>query len=493
MLLISFLISWIRWNPAPEMQPFRGKISVGWLDSFPYQMSQHDKGISHREGLSFRILESCMDRLGYNPEFIDSSWADQQAALRDGRLMMMTMATKTPEREAYAHFSDPYLQLKFGLFTHPGVSPPPNSDRVDDMVQWARQGKLRLSATKGFAYPPEIQNVLMEAAQQGRLIEVTSDSQNLQLLAQQDVDLAFVDEVMGFALIKQQHWEKAIVYQSIDLPIEGLRFMFSKKSVTPQIVEEFNQALRNLRKSGQHARLIRSYHYPRLIYTVTDNRAFRTLTIAAAMFAGLTGLLLAHREGYDLIGALALASCPAVGGGILRDLVAGRSPLGVVTDPVNLVAISILVAAGWLFFRFAPVPWRQEIERLDPSQDPRIQLFDAFGLSAYTVLAVFTAMQCNCEPLWLWGPLLAVVQNGGGGILRDLLAGRGGHIAILKGTIYGEIAACWALLLAAFLIHYSTDLRSDLNLVGAAVAATMVGVLATRGVILRRGWRSPPY
>jgi polar amino acid transport system substrate-binding protein len=491
LLLISFWISWVRWNPVAEMHPVRGQISVGWVDSFPYQMSQHDKGYFHREGLSLKVLESCMDELGYNPEFRDLQWSDQLAALQEGTLKMMTMAIRTPEREHFARFSDPYLQLKFGAFTHPGVDPP-KARQLGPFVDWARDSRLRISATRGFAYPPEIHKLLAEARQQGRLVEVVNDAENLQLLAQQDVDLAFVDEVVGFAIIKYQHWERAIVYRSLDLPAVGLCFMFSKKSVPPQVVDEFNQALRELRSSGRHAHLIRSYYYPRLLYTVTSNRVFRTLTIAAAMFAGLTGLLLAHREGYDLIGALALASCPAVGGGIMRDLVAGRNPLGVVADPVNLVAIAILVAAGWVFFRFAPQSWRRSIEELDPSQDRRIQFFDTFGLSAYTVLAVFTAMQCNCEPLWLWGPLLAVVQNGGGGILRDLLAGRGGQIAILKGTIYGEIAAFWALLLSAFLILYSTDLHADLGLVALAVSATMLGVLVTRSTLMKWGWRSPP-
>ena len=222
-----------------------------------------------------------------------------------------------------------------------------------------------------------------------------------------------------------------------------------------------------------------------------QHQVFRMINIAAAIFAGLTGVLLAHRERYDLVGAFALAGCPAVGGGIIRDLVAGRSPLGVVLDPINLVAVALLVLAAAIFFRVAPERTRKQVEELNPSTDPRLLLFDTLGMGAYTVTAVLIAMQCNCEPLWLWGPLLAVVQNGGGGILRDLLMGKGGSLAILKGTIYGEIAFVWGLLLSWFFIRYSEQSNFEQSEMVAAILLTILGVVLTRVFILRRGYTSP--
>jgi polar amino acid transport system substrate-binding protein len=489
-VFVSIQISWVRWNPAPEMHPIRGQISLGWLDTFPYQMSLHDKGLIQRDGLSLKIIDRCLDGMGYVPDFRDLQWRDQISALQEGRLTAMPMSCKTADREAFAYFSEPYLQLKFGAFSRSGLEAQWN---LESLQKWARSKGLRICATEGFAYPRPIQEMIDDARREKRLVEVTNEAESLDLLAQQNIDLAFLDELVGFSFIKHNRWESVIDYHALDLPVMDLCLMFSKTSASPELVEEFNRSLRELRENGHYARLIRSYYYPRLLYGVTNSWYFRAMTISAAMFAGLSGLLLAHREGYDLIGALLLAGCPAVGGGILRDLVAGRSPLTVVADPVNLVAIAILVGIGWIFFRVAPLRWRQGIEALDPGQDRRVIIFDTLGMAAYTIVAVFTAMQANCEPLWLWGPLLAVAQNGGGSIMRDLLAGRGGQIAILKGTIYGEIAAFWALLLSVFLLFQSANLEVGMGHIGFALVATAMGVIATRALILRRRWTSPPY
>lgn len=489
-ILVAAAIGFVRWNPNAEPLPRRGQLVIGWSDSFPYQFTVNERGYLHREGLALKILERTLDGMGYTSQYRDMDWKDQLPALQDGTLMATTMATQTPERDAYAWFSDPYLQEHFGAFLRRGLETPSGS--LVSLRQWARQQKMVVGATEKFAYPSEIQAIVEDARQDGRLNEVVQDVENLERLATQDCDIAFLDETMAFASIKQAHLQGSVAYCGLDVaPIE-LRVMFSRTAVSPKVVEEFNRSLASLKASGEYARLHRSFAYPRLLYSVTGHPLFRLMTVSAAMFAGLTGLLIARRERYDFIGALALASCPAVGGGILRDLVASRNPLAVVADPVNLVGITILVISGGLFFRLAPVAWREHIERLDPSRDRRLLLFDSLGLAAYTVLAVFTAMQCSLEPLWLWGPLLAVVQNGGGGILRDLLAGRGGQIAILKGTIYGEIAAFWALLLALYLLYDSTHGQMRVEVIMTAITLTALGVLMTRAVILWKGWRSPP-
>ena len=54
--------------------------------------------------------------------------------------------------------------------------------------------------------------------------------------------------------------------------------------------------------------------------------------MGTAAFA-LSGVVLAYGGQYTLFGALVLAALPAVGGGIVRDLLLQRDPLGVVRSP----------------------------------------------------------------------------------------------------------------------------------------------------------------
>jgi len=85
------------------------------------------------------------------------------------------------------------------------------------------------------------------------------------------------------------------------------------------------------------------------------------------------------------------------------------------------------------------------------------------------------------------------VQNGGGGILRDLLRGKGGQIAILRGTFYGEIAAFWALLLSLYFLHQSSQPTTEVSHLVGAMVLTVVGVIVTRSLIVAKGWKSPAY
>ena len=72
----------------------------------------------------------------------------------------------------------------------------------------------------------------------------------------------------------------------------------------------------------------------------------------------LSGVVLVYGGQYTLFGALVLAALPAVGGGIVRDLLLQRDPLGVVRSPEALLSVFGTVLAGMAASRpcraFAP-------------------------------------------------------------------------------------------------------------------------------------------
>ena len=60
---------------------------------------------------------------------------------------------------------------------------------------------------------------------------------------------------------------------------------------------------------------------------------------------------------------------------------------------------------------------------------------------------VIVALISELDPLWLWGPIMAVLTTTGGGIMRDVIRGRK-DIPTLKSDFYGEIAIIWGLVLS---------------------------------------------
>jgi uncharacterized membrane protein YeiH len=131
--------------------------------------------------------------------------------------------------------------------------------------------------------------------------------------------------------------------------------------------------------------------------------------LGTAVFA-ITGVLVVTRRGLDVFGALVLGVVTALGGGTVRDLIID-APIFWIAD-VNYVwsaAIGALAAfwTGWLFrgtYRAA------------------LLYLDGLGAALFAITAVNKALL-----LELNGPvavMMGLLTGIGGGLLRDVLAGR---------------------------------------------------------------------
>jgi uncharacterized membrane protein YeiH len=187
-----------------------------------------------------------------------------------------------------------------------------------------------------------------------------------------------------------------------------------------------------------------------------------------ALFAA-TGALAASRKQLDLIGFLFFAAVTGLGGGTVRDLVLGRTPVFWVLDPTYLL---ICVTAGTFVFLTAHrVEWRYRL----------LIWLDAIGISAYSVLGAAKGLAVTGSPT------IAIVTGGltatFGGILRDLLANEAS--VLLRPEIYITAALAGA---GAFTAAKALDLPVYASsAIGAFVA------FALRGGAIHYGWILPRY
>ena len=165
-------------------------------------------------------------------------------------------------------------------------------------------------------------------------------------------------------------------------------------------------------------------------------------TVGTIAFA-ISGVLTAMERRLDLFGAFVLAGTTAVGGGIIRDLILGRTPPLAFSNPYY-VTIAFLSACVMLLI----------VRLVGNMSQGRIFSFlqvlnvcDAMGLGIFSVLGADAAAQCGLgDNLFLTG-FVGVVTGVGGGVLRDLLAGRAP--VIMRRDIYalcsiaGTLLFCW--------------------------------------------------
>lgn len=191
-------------------------------------------------------------------------------------------------------------------------------------------------------------------------------------------------------------------------------------------------------------------------------------TIAFAASGAVAGV----RAGMDWLGVSSLAAVTAIGGGTLRDLLMVTTPFWLIDfwPTVGVIAATVLVV--WIVALVAP--WQT-----NPGWMRHVfTVTDAVGLAAFTVVGTDIARSAGFGI----GPalVLGVLSGIGGGIIRDLIAGR--RIAVFfSGEVYALAAALGS---AAFLATAGLGAWTPF-VVGIAVT------LVVRLGAMALGWRVP--
>ena len=318
-----------------------------------------------------------------------------------------------------------------------------------------------------------------------------SDAQNLQNLLAGVTDGFLADRITAATTAWRLHLGAGIEEHPLRVSTD-IHFMLSRATQTPQMLGRLDAAIDELQRSGEFRRIAGFYALPVLINQTLDSEWFRVLTFIGTIAFALSGVVLAYAGQYSLFGALILASLPALGGGVVRDLLLQRDPLGIVRNPEALLIVFATVLAGLLVIKTvshvrapALAKYLQAHARLGSRL---IEAFDAVALAAFTVVGVVVVLDTAARPLWLWGPIAAVLTGSFGGLMRDLLR-HDRVVANLRGELYPEIAAVWGLAFAIFLEWEGERLQPEEIRLG--VIVTILGVFLTRiGAIVRgaKGW-----
>src|SRR3954468_10820654 len=89
-----------------------------------------------------------------------------------------------------------------------------------------------------------------------------------------------------------------------------VRAMFSRASTTEADVANFNRALQAVQASGEFDRILRAYLLPPLLEIAVGGRWFYWLDLLGTVAFALSGVILAHRGRYNLVGAFVLSALP---------------------------------------------------------------------------------------------------------------------------------------------------------------------------------------
>lgn len=182
-----------------------------------------------------------------------------------------------------------------------------------------------------------------------------------------------------------------------------------------------------------------------------------------------SGAMVAIKKNLDLLGVIVLGVTTAVGGGMLRDLLIGINPPALFINPVYVMMAFFSVMVLFLIVKYG----RVTIEMMEsPWYERVMNLMDAIGLGAFTVVGIDTAVSAGLGEYRFLMIFLGVITGVGGGILRDIMAGV--TPAVLKKHVY----ACASLAGAVSYVGLMKVLDNDWDMVISALLVVVIRVLA---------------
>ncbi len=127
-----------------------------------------------------------------------------------------------------------------------------------------------------------------------------------------------------------------------------------------------------------------------------------------AVFA-ISGVLAVTRRGLDVVGAVMLGLVTAIGGGTIRDLVVGIPPFWIADFNYAWAACVGALAAFWIGWLFR-------------SALKGVLYLDALGAALFAIAAANKVLVLTGSPPV--AVVMGVLTGIGGGLIRDVLAGR---------------------------------------------------------------------
>ncbi|USN50378.1 MAG: transporter substrate-binding domain-containing protein [Myxococcales bacterium] len=468
---------------AEELLPEKNKYIAGWYQLDPYQYVKNEENQRPTlTGLDVELVREIFKILNKEVVYNEVSWRQHQLDLKSGKRDLAAGATFTQERSEYVYFSKPYRFEENSLFVRRGEEGVLQFEGVSELLRDIKLKSFRLGVVDGFIYAdPRINEWVSDPDNQALINPSADDYGSLKKLLNGEIDGFLADRLVGATAIWRQGLGKQVneVVLGLKTPIH---LMFSKKTVSPAMVEKFNQAIDMLHESKAYNKIVSWYLHPILLLQTVDALWFRIVEFIGTIAFAISGLVIAYRDRATLFGTFVLALLPSMGGGIVRDVIFDRFPIGAIEYPSYLYAVMLTVLIGFFVIRvserYGVKPQFLEYHR--NWQSLLLGISDTLGLSAFTVSGIVVSVMVRVEPLWLWGPVFALVTGVGGGILRDLLS-KQREIMSLKGILMPEIVVVWGFFLSLFLIYQSQNVET--RLIKWAVIITVAGVFLTRVVV----------
>ena len=188
---------------------------------------------------------------------------------------------------------------------------------------------------------------------------------------------------------------------------------------------------------------------------------FQIFDLRGTVAFALSGTMAAINKKLDVFGIFIIAFVTSVGGGTLRDMLIGRTPVGWMTDLTYLYIIILSTVIGIIF--------RKRMGKLSKT----LFLFDTIGLGIFTITGAEIGLQFGLHPIIC--VIIATMSGSFGGLIRDILVNE--IPVILQKEIYALACVAGAV---GFLLLEMINCNKDLQYVLTSGLVIVIRLLAVK-------------
>jgi uncharacterized membrane protein YeiH len=195
---------------------------------------------------------------------------------------------------------------------------------------------------------------------------------------------------------------------------------------------------------------------------------FYIIEILGTVAFAISGALTAMSKRLDPFGVFIIAFVTAVGGGTLRDIMIGQTPVWWMTRIDIVVVVTLGFALSVIF--------RKKLDKLRIS----LFLFDTIGLGVFTLFGLQKGIEFGLHPVICIA--LGTMTATFGGVIRDILCNE--IPVIFRKQIYATICILGGML---FFAIKKLDVHDDVNYL-----VTTTFIIAFRLVAVMKRWKLKP-
>jgi polar amino acid transport system substrate-binding protein len=220
----------------------------------PYQYADVGGRVA---GLDIELVSLVANGIGCEITYRQGTWVDLLGSLKEGDIDILLGASKTPAREKFAFFSEPYRMEEFSLYIRSG-----EQDDLDftTLTEFVNSGS-KVGVVAEYLYGEEVARLVDHPETSKMFVNAIMGELNVARLMDGDIDGFLEDSFVGASMLRRKALSDYIIAQGITIETGNAYVMFSQESVTPEQLVAFNAELKRVKASDDYEELMAKYSY----------------------------------------------------------------------------------------------------------------------------------------------------------------------------------------------------------------------------------------